>query len=157
MSQFTSISGRRFAGASHRHAVFLEIGKGICLVFSSAVIAAVVFWIHPAREDTKLLASVPKLSISEARRLGANIVWIDARPISEFEKGHIPGAHSLEESQFEEEIDTLLERWRKGTPLVVYCSSDSCSDSTKLALRLKGFGFSPVFVLKGDWQEWQKL
>jgi rhodanese-related sulfurtransferase len=135
--------------------ISFEIGKASILLVSSALLAGLTIWIHPARKNLFLLASIPRLSLEKLSRLDGNQIWIDARPRSEFENEHIPGAYSLEESRFEEGIDAVLKVWKPGVPLIVYCSSNSCNDSTKVALRLRDFGLDPVYILKGGWQDWQ--
>lgn len=132
-----------------------EIGKASILLVCSALLTVLTLWIHPARKELFLLASIPKLSLEKISRLDGNRIWIDARPLSDFEKDHVPGALSLEDLRFEQGIDAVLEVWRPGTPLIVYCSSNACNESTKVALRLKDFGLTPVYILTGGWQAWQ--
>ena len=81
------------------------------------------------------------------------VVWIDARSRAKFEKSRVKGAYLLNEM---EDFYSLLEPiWseiqnKSDLPFIVYCSSESCVASRKVAKKLReSVGVSEVYILKG--------
>ena len=87
----------------------------------------------------------------------APMVLIDSRPKErKFDKGHIPGAISLPDSQFEKLAAERLPA-DKATPLYFYCEGLSCklsSDSAEKAVKL---GYTQVQVVPEGYPLWAKL
>jgi rhodanese-related sulfurtransferase len=86
------------------------------------------------------------------------VVLVDVRAVPTFKAGHIPGAVNLPESSAKPE-DYLAFRARYGTdkPVVLYCSSITCSVSKRVALRLVAeYGFRNVRYMTGGFQAWQQ-
>jgi rhodanese-related sulfurtransferase len=87
------------------------------------------------------------------------ILWIDARSESDFNKEHIPGAILLNEDRWDDLFMQFMAsgRWRPGIKIVVYCGSSGCQASHAVAERLsKKSGIPNVWVLKGGWEAWKK-
>ena len=81
------------------------------------------------------------------------VVWIDARSRANFDKSRVKGAYLLNEM---EDFYSLLEPiWseiqnKSDLPFIVYCSSESCLASRKVAEKLsESVGVSEVYILKG--------
>ncbi len=81
------------------------------------------------------------------------VVWIDARPGAKYAEGHVEGAFLLNER---EDFNALLLPIyaelanRADLPFVVYCGSDLCAASARVADLLRDrVGIAEVFVLKG--------
>ena len=81
------------------------------------------------------------------------VVWIDARSRANFDKSRVKGAYLLNEI---EDFYSLLEPiWseiqnKSDLPFIVYCSSESCLASRKVAEKLReSVGVSEVYILKG--------
>ena len=81
------------------------------------------------------------------------VVWIDARSRANFDKSRVKGAYLLNEM---EDFYILLEPiWseiqnKSDLPFIVYCSSESCLASRKVAEKLReSVGVSEVYILKG--------
>jgi|TARA_B100000530_G_scaffold330894_1_gene274884 rhodanese-related sulfurtransferase len=81
------------------------------------------------------------------------VVWIDARSRESFDKSRVKGAYLLNEM---EDFYSLLEPiWseiqnKSDLPFIVYCSSESCLASRKVAEKLReSVGVSEVYILKG--------
>ena len=81
---------------------------------------------------------------------------IDSRPKErKFDKGHIPGAISIPDLQFDKLVDRLPTD--KTAPLYFYCEGLSCklsSDSAEKAVKL---GYSNVKVVPEGYPAWEKL
>lgn len=87
---------------------------------------------------------------------GATLTLIDSRPKErKYDKGHIPGAISLPDSDFEKMLDRLPAD--KNSPLYFYCEGFSCklsSDSAEKAVKL---GYTQVKVVPEGYPGWVKL
>ena len=97
------------------------------------------------------------VSVDQARAWGENVIWVDARPDSDFARDHVPGAVSLNEDRWNELLPQFLAAWSPGKKVVVYCSAESCDLAREAAERLrKEAQISDVFVLEGGWEAWVK-
>jgi len=98
------------------------------------------------------------VSLSTAQSWGDNAIWVDARPDDQFNDQHIPGAVSLNEDHWNDQIQPFVQTvWSPGKKTVVYCSSESCNLAMDVAERLRKEANLPdVYVLSGGWEEWLK-
>lgn len=96
------------------------------------------------------------VSLKRMRRIVQNssAVIVDARSPERFSNGHIPGAVNLPARQQGAPIPREVTRRSQYQPVVVYCSSPSCSDSERVARRLRAAGLDPVKLFEGGWQAW---
>ena len=81
-----------------------------------------------------------------------NALVVDLRPISDFEKGHIPGSKNVQMSQFDPEARHLAAA--KSLPVVLVCKAGQVAGGA--AKRLRKAGFERVFVLDGGIGAWQQ-
>ena len=132
---------------------------GLILGVVSAV-AVATFFVHPKAPPFYQLSPPVEngVTVEEIRQMGRAVVWIDARSERDFERGHIEGALLLNQERWAEllwEHKEVIEGIA-GTPVVVYCDGERCLRSSEVAERLRAeMGLAPVFVLKGDWREWE--
>lgn len=99
------------------------------------------------------------ITVQEARTSGPDVLWVDARPVDEFEREHIPDAISLSEERWGEAISEFLgKHWSPEKKIVVYCSAASCNLAEDVARRLKEEAKLPndIRILKGGWEAWQE-
>ena len=86
------------------------------------------------RDDEVLLEKVLEWEADQG------VVWIDARSRANYDQSHVKGAYLLNEI---EDFYSLLEPiWAKiqnsaDLPFIVYCSSETCLASRKVAKKLK--------------------
>ncbi len=98
-----------------------------------------------------------EVSLAQEKSWGATVLWVDARPEEEYEKGHIPGALSLNEDDWNGLLPAVLAAWGPERKIVVYCSRKSCNASHGVAERLRNeAGLKNVYVLPGGWEEWEE-
>lgn len=84
---------------------------------------------------------------------GAGIVVIDARPKKpKYDKGHIPGAISIPDSQFDKYKDQLPVD--KSKTLVFYCGGFKCPLSHKSAKKALAMGYTKVKVFDAGYPAW---
>jgi rhodanese-related sulfurtransferase len=98
------------------------------------------------------------VSLKTAEGWGDRVLWLDARPDSDYARRHIPGALQLNEDHWDEQLRMVLTAWSPERKLVVYCSRQTCNASHEVAERLrdKKIGLGNVYVLEGGWEEWEK-
>lgn len=97
------------------------------------------------------------VEVNVARQWGANAIWIDARPDSDFERDHVPGAVPLNEDRWNELLAQFMARqWAPDKKIVVYCSSQSCNLAEEVARRLREEARLPneIRILNGGWEAW---
>jgi len=82
-----------------------------------------------------------------------NLVLIDSRPKrKKYDKGHIPMALSIPDSQFAKMQDQLPAE--KSTPLVFYCGGLKCRLSHKSAQKAIDLGYTKVKVFAEGYPAW---
>jgi rhodanese-related sulfurtransferase len=113
-------------------------------------------WSHEARlvsPSGRQLA----ISLGEAKVLhqSRGAVFMDARPLEEFTKGHIQGAISLPWHEAEHRVMDATADMANDALIITYCDGDTCNLSKDLALFLENLGFSKVLVLVNGWTLWQ--
>ena len=84
------------------------------------------------------------------------VLWVDARSAKEYQRAHIPGAMLLNEDDWDDLLNPILDAWNSPRPVVVYCDDRQCQASHQVAGRLRESGVEPVYVLKGGWETWRK-
>jgi rhodanese-related sulfurtransferase len=97
------------------------------------------------------------VDVQTARGWGENVIWVDARPADEFERDHVPGAVSLSEDRWNEQLPQFLAtQWSPEKKIVVYCSAASCNLAEDVARRLHEEAKLPneIKILKGGWEAW---
>jgi rhodanese-related sulfurtransferase len=98
-----------------------------------------------------------RITSEEAARLAAasEVLWIDARPQADFDRGHLPGAMLLNPEEWGELMfenqDALLEAFSH--PVIVYADPADPIRAAEIGQRLRELlGLDPVHVLEGDWR-----
>lgn len=82
------------------------------------------------------------------------VVLIDARPKRVFEKGAIPGAINIPDSEFDKHVDKLPAD--KATPLIYYCGGLECVLSDKSAVKARALGYTSVKTYSEGYPAWEK-
>lgn len=84
---------------------------------------------------------------------GADVVLVDSRPKKpKYDKGHIPGAISIPDSQFDAYKDQLPAD--KAKTLVFYCGGYKCPLSHKSAKKALAMGYTSVKVFDAGYPGW---
>lgn len=85
----------------------------------------------------------------------APMTLVDSRPRErKYDKGHIPGAISIPDTQFEKMSDKLPAD--KSAPLFFYCDGLNCKLSGNSAERAVRLGYTKVMVVPEGWPAWEK-
>ena len=96
-------------------------------------------------------------SVARAKTLfdKGDVLFVDARSQNQYGNGHIPGAVSLPVGQFEERIESFVNRYPPEQPIVTYCSGRTCEDSHDLAQLLSDLGFTNVRIFIDGFPGWE--
>jgi rhodanese-related sulfurtransferase len=85
----------------------------------------------------------------------APYVLIDARPKRVADKGMIPTALNISDTEFDKQVDKLPAD--KATPLIYYCGGLECVLSDNSAAKAKKLGYTSVLTYPPGYPEWEKL
>ena len=85
----------------------------------------------------------------------APYVLIDARPKRVADKGMIPTAINISDSEFDKHVDKLPAD--KATPLIYYCGGLECVLSDNSAEKAKKAGYTNVLTYPPGYPEWEKM
>ena len=98
------------------------------------------------------------ISIEEAAALfdAGQAIFIDARPESVYDQGHIEGALCLPWHQAEEKCFDVIENIPPGKKIITYCDGATCDLCDKLAVFLCDLGFVKVSALINGWTAWNQ-
>ena len=135
--------------------------KEFILILSIAIITAFIYnnlsasgidYINKKKKfsDDEILTVEQTKEIFDSK----TAVFIDARPMFSYSRGHIPGALNVPYSSRTKE--QLLKDVEKEENIVVYCYSSRCNQARILATELKKLDYKHVAVFNGGISEWQK-
>jgi len=90
---------------------------------------------------------------ADALRGNPRAALVDVREESEWEQGHIPGAHHVAKSYLEQQIEAYVPD--RATPIVLYCAGGVRSLFAGQTLR--AMGYRDVVSMSGGFQQWKSL
>ncbi|RPJ77471.1 MAG: rhodanese-like domain-containing protein [Desulfobacteraceae bacterium] len=98
------------------------------------------------------------ISLEEAKNLffTRTAVFVDARPVEDYARGHIQGARSLPWQEADLKFISAAEDLDLNTPIITYCDGETCELGHDLALFLRDAGFLQIRVLVNGWTLWQQ-
>jgi 3-mercaptopyruvate sulfurtransferase SseA len=94
-----------------------------------------------------------------AQRWHNDVLWIDARPRTQFVVGHAPGAILINEQEADMALaDHMEELATTKKPIVIYCSSESCDLARKMRdyIMHRVMQVEQIYVFRGGWKELEK-
>jgi rhodanese-related sulfurtransferase len=87
---------------------------------------------------------------------GADVVWVDARPRSDWEKNSVPGSilWNLDPSEDMQAFEAEAAMKIAANPrVIVFCSDENCGVSRQVADRIRALDLgAEVSVLRGGWR-----
>jgi len=138
------------------------------LLLSGAVLAVVANLVHPQgvpwmqdwsnqTESQALELGISMMPLTVVQELfhAREAIFIDARPATDYRKGHIPGAVSIPFEELNSHFPQLAELYDSEAALVVYCSSRVCDDALLLAAEMKTMGLDADLFIDG-FDSWKK-
>ncbi len=111
------------------------------------------------QKASRLLQGIRTYNLQQAYELQqqGKILFIDARPPSEYRELHIEGAINLTADELNGLNDPeLLKRLNPPRAILVYCANEDCHASLKVAELLQNRGISQVAVFLGGFRAWDE-
>ncbi len=95
---------------------------------------------------------IPEVTVQEVADLApGSATVVDVREASEWEQGHLPGAHHVSKSYIEQQIEGIAPD--RDQPVVLYCAGGI--RSLFAAQTLVDMGYTDVASVKGGFQAWK--
>jgi len=144
-----------------RRAVIILLVSGVAAIVANLTHPNKIPWVQDwsaqveGRAKKKNIRVVP-LSVAWGSVQNGQGVFIDARPVREFEEGHIPGAVSIPLAGVDDQFETVGSLIDSGSELIVYCSNRECDDALLLAIALKTMGASDPLLFVGGFEAWEQ-
>ena len=128
-------------------------------IYNGGTVAAQVVPVKPAAEAPPRVADEPvAVTWAEAKTMlqTGEAVLVDARPLTAFQAGSIPGAISLPANRIKEEMPAFMKRVDTNRWLIVYCGDQGSASSEDVGKTLiREYGYRHVFHMPGGYAEWQ--
>jgi len=126
------------------------IFASILILFSSALCAEQKPY---APENIKDVTTVSAEEVIELILADPDLIVIDSRKKTEYQKGHIEGAINMLNTQLKPED---LERVspEKSTEILFYCNGTRCLRSADSIKKAKSWGYTRLIWFRGGWKEW---
>ena len=84
-------------------------------------------------------------------------VFLDARSLKLYLKGHVAGARSLPLEAVEKKAFEVLADVPQDAAIITYCDGKNCVQARRLAPILLEMGFQNIRVLANGWTRWVKM
>lgn len=152
---------RPFARASLAQSALILLAAAVAALSVNALRSDGIALIPaPNPDHAVVLATGERIDIAfaDARRAweSGNAVFLDARPFSQYEDGHLPGAIAFPWLEFDRYVERVLPELPEDRMLVTYCDGVTCDLSKELAKALREFGFPETHVLVNGWTVWRE-
>jgi rhodanese-related sulfurtransferase len=130
--------------------------RQLAVLLALAAVPALVSGVLQLKWQPPAPPAAGEISLGDARKLGDQVLWVDARPRAKFEREHILGAVLLNEDEWVRLVGPFLDAWAPEKTIVVYCDGGSCEASHHVARRIKEELQieNAVWVLQGGWDAW---
>ena len=133
------------------------------LLLLTLALAGYAAYLRSERTQRQLVEAVPPGEIPLLRAAEAEALWkhddtlfVDVRSDADYAAGHIAGAVSLPEEEFEQRFPALRRRLEPARAIVVYCKSEDCGKSLWTALRLRNAGLIQTRIYPAGWYDWKR-
>ena len=145
----------------------MKLRKYLALTFCLALMTAMVFGCATAQKETATaeaqadwkfhdIVDVDFVKQYAKVPMAENVMIIDARPKrAKYDKGHIPMAVSIPNTQFDKMVDKLPKD--KNALLIYYCGGLKCKLSHKSAWKAEKLGYKNVKVFAAGFPAWMKV
>lgn len=126
-------------------------------VFTPAQPVGLMDFVKAARSRVHEVDGVALRAMAEQRE---DVLIVDVRESSEFEQGHITGAHLVPRGILEAAADPAYPKHMKelvearSRPVVCYCATGGRSAMAAAVLQM--MGFSEIYSLQGGFSAWEE-
>ena len=138
--------------------------KLLHLLLLTGILAGYAAWLRaerahaPPAPEALPGGGIPLVRGAEAHELWQHkaTLFVDVRTPAEYADGHIAGAVSLPEEEFEQRFPALRPRLERAAAIVVYCKSEDCGKSLWTAIRLRNEGLTQTRIYPAGWYDWKR-
>ena len=112
---------------------------------------------EPSAVSTGAALDRREISLEDAVRRHADqsAVFADARPAGDYAAGHIQGALSLPDQEFDSWAEEFIAATEPDTVIITYCEGAQCLLSKSLAEKLIDLGYVHTRYLVDGWGRWK--
>ena len=122
----------------------------ITILFSSALFADQKPY---APESIQDVATVSAEEVIEMILANPDLIVIDSRKKTEYQKGHIEGAINILNTRLtREELESVSAD--KSREILFYCNGTRCLRSSDSIKKAKTWGYTRLIWFRGGWKEW---
>jgi rhodanese-related sulfurtransferase len=141
----------------------MQLSRFLHILAVTAALSAYGAWLRMERARQpeegpgyRSVVGIPLLRLPQVEALWHDpaTVFLDVRSSIDYEYGHIAGAISMPEEEFDERFPALKPRLERARVIVVYCKSVDCGKSLWVALRLRDAGLAQTQIYPHGWHEW---
>ncbi len=146
-----------------------QLATGVLLLLACAAVPAGLSnklrpsgripWVEDWSKHIEAKARLAGLSLADVQDASAllktgRFLLLDARPVDDYRRGHLPGARSLPYEDVNERIMDFLEHLTPEQPVLAYCSGLECDESFLLASFLRQQGFTNITLFAEGFAGW---
>ncbi|MGE5258338.1 MAG: rhodanese-like domain-containing protein [Hyphomicrobiales bacterium] len=139
-------------------ALILSLAVAVALTVN-ALRARGIDWLAPVppAAETAAASDRREIPLEEAVRWHAekSAIFADARPAADYAAGHIQGALSLPDQEFDTWVEDFIAATDPETVIITYCEGAQCLLSKSLAEKLIDLGYVNTRYLIDGWGRWK--
>jgi rhodanese-related sulfurtransferase len=132
------------------------------ILMITAALSGYSAWViaqRPSREKSSAeveVAGIRVLPLETVESLwhDSSTVFLDVRSAMDFDFGHIAGAISVPEEEFDKRFAELKPRLEQAKTIIVYCDNRKCAKSLRTTIRLHQEGLTQTAIYPAGWNEW---
>ena len=122
------------------------------MLFSTALLADQKPY---APENIQDVATVSAEEVIEMILANPDLIVIDSRKKTEYQKGHIEGAINILNTRLtRDELESVSAD--KSREILFYCNGTRCLRSSDSIKKAKTWGYTRLIWFRGGWKEWTK-
>jgi rhodanese-related sulfurtransferase len=149
---------RRALPLIHQIGVMLAI-TAACTLASQWILPKRIGWVGEWTNYVQNKATKEGVALADVAQAKAIVdahshVIFDARKMSDYELGRLPGSLALPPDDREKQFEAWLPILTPSQPILTYCSGKDCDEALELALYLRRNGFTNVVVFLGGFADW---
>jgi rhodanese-related sulfurtransferase len=139
-------------------ALILSLAVAIALIVNALRARGLdVLATRPPAAETEAALHQREISLEDAvrRHTEKSAIFADARPTPDYAAGHIQGALSLPDQEFDSWVEAFVAATELETVIITYCEGVQCLLSKSLAEKLIDLGYVNTRILVDGWGQWK--
>ena len=110
-----------------------------------------------AAEGHREFPNVSTAELSSLIKRDRDLLIFDTRYDGDMAYGFVPGARPLPVDLNQQQMASQLKGVDRSRPVIVYCQSQGCHFSDRMAIVLSGFGFADIRIYRDGWVGWREV